>query len=192
MRTFLLTGFGPFGPHLVNPSWEVVRRLDGAPVGPFEVRVARLDVAYARAASQLEEAISAHAPDVLLSLGVAPGGALRVERRAHNADDSKTADVLGEVGGGRPIREGGPALLETRLPVAKILAALDGAGFEARPSDDAGGYLCNHVFYVGLDRMAADRPAGFLHVPPLEGGWDLDRLEGALRVVLETIAAEAG
>ena len=67
------------------------------------------------------------------------------------------------------IREGGPDELPTRLPVDRLLEALEAAGFEeVVTSEDAGGYLCNHVFYRLLDEVDASRVAGFVHVPPLE------------------------
>jgi pyroglutamyl-peptidase len=33
MAGVLITGFEPFGGEAVNPSWEVVKRLDGAIIG---------------------------------------------------------------------------------------------------------------------------------------------------------------
>jgi pyrrolidone-carboxylate peptidase len=35
-------------------------------------------------------------------------------------------------------------------------------------SRDAGGFLCNHVFYVLMQALKPGRPGGFVHVPPLE------------------------
>ena len=59
-------------------------------------------------------------------------------------------------------------------------------------SDDAGGYLCNHVFYRVLDQVDPAKVAGFIHVPPLEGAWYEARLVAAIRLVLEVLALGSG
>ena len=58
------------------------------------------------------------------------------------------------------------------LPTASAKVArpqhLEAHGFEARLSDDAGGYLCNAVFYHSLleARVRGDRcRVGFIHIP---------------------------
>lgn len=187
-RTLLLTGFGSFGIHETNPSWETARALDGALVGDARVVAARLDVTWADAPGQLRAAIRRHRPDLVVCLGVAPGEALRLERVARNRDACPQPDNAGVVRTDQAIREGGPDLIPTRLPVDRLLAALGTAGFgEVVTSDDAGGYLCNHVFYRLLDELDASQVAGFVHVPPLEGPWDAARLEQAVRVILETV-----
>jgi pyroglutamyl-peptidase len=188
MPTLLVTGFGPFLEHATNPAWEAIRELDGTVVGGMQVRTARIDVAYARAPEQLQAALDAHRPARVVCLGVAPDQALRVERVARNRDDCPAADVDGVVRRGAPIREGRPEERPTGLPVEAVLAALHEAGFEAVPSDDAGGYLCNRLFFELLERVPPGSVAGFVHVPTLEGKWDLPRLERAVRVVLETVA----
>ena len=38
-----------------------------------------------------------------------------------------------------------------------------------RPSDDAGDYLCNYIYYSALRKFdGAGKQIGFLHVPPLD------------------------
>ena len=188
--TLLLTGFGPFPGFPVNPSWEVARALDGTTLDGHVVRAVRLDVAYGRAADQLRAAVRRSRPAIVVNLGVAAGDAIRLETTARNADRAEAPDVDGVVGGGRPVRATGPATLPSRLPLAALERDLEAAGFAVRRSDDAGGYLCNHVFYVALDEVAAERPVGFIPVPPTEGAWTPARLEDAVRAALATIVRE--
>ena len=190
-RTLLLTGFGPFGDVATNPAWLTAEALDGERIGDLRVVAARLDVTYADAPEQLRAAIRRHDPDVVLSLGVAPNPALRLERRARNRDVSFQPDNAGVVHADTVIREGGPEELPTRLPVDRLRETLETAGYEVVISDDAGGYLCNHVFYRVLDEVDVSRIAGFVHVPPLEGVWDAARLEQAVRLIVKTLAGEA-
>jgi pyroglutamyl-peptidase len=94
--------------------------------------------------------------------------------------------MAGEVRQGRVVRAGGPATLPSRLPLDRLAAALAADGYEVLTSDDAGGYLCNHLFY----ELMTQRPegvAGFVHVPPLAPPWDLERLTRALRRMLEVL-----
>lgn len=190
MRTLLITGFGPFLDVHVNPSWEAIRELEGTVVGGTRVSVARLDVTYAGAAGQLQAALDRTRPDLVLALGVCRDPALRLESTARNRDDAAAPDAAGEARPGRAIVPGGPDTLPTRLPLAALRRALLGAGFEVLASDDAGGYLCNHVFYELLTRRPAG-VAGFVHVPPMAGPWDLPRLQRAVRVMVEELDREA-
>ena len=63
----------------------------------------------------------------------------------------------------------GPVAYRSSLPVDAIVEALRARGIPAAASRDAGGFLCNHVFYV-LMRALAERTGvrgGFVHVPLL-------------------------
>ncbi len=189
-EVLLVTGFGPFGTFDTNPSWEAVRVLDGMTFGRCVVRTAKLDVVYANAADQLREAIRQAKPDRVLCLGVAAGDHLRLEVTARNRDTSTFPDNAGEVRANVPIRPDGPALLPSRLRVKTLLERLTQEGYEVRLSEDAGGYLCNHVFYRLVDDLPDDRVAGFVHVPSLGKAWDLERLRAAVRLVVEITAEE--
>lgn len=190
MPTILVTGFGPFLEVKENPSWQAIEDLEGATVAGCRIAVARLDVTYGSAAEQLQAAIDRARPALVLSLGVAPTPAIRLESTARNRDTAAAPDVAGEVREGRTIREGGAETLPTRLPLDRLRAALTADGLEVADSDDAGGYLCNHLFYELLTRRPVGS-AGFVHVPPLAPPWDLARLRRAVRRMLEVLAADA-
>ena len=82
------------------------------------------------------------------------------------------------------------------MPVDAIVEALRADGIPAAASRDAGGFLCNHVFYV-LMRDLAGRGGvrgGFVHVPLLpeqalerpEPTMPLETLVRAARTILAT------
>jgi pyroglutamyl-peptidase len=158
----LVTGFEAFGGRDSNSSAAVVEALAG------EVEAAILPVAYARAADALREAVASVEPELVVCFGQADGRVgVTVERVALNLDDAERADNEGVVSA-QPIRSGGPAAYWSRLPVDEIVAALRAAAIPAASSRDAGGYLCNHVFYSLMDLLAdGDVPAGFVHLPLL-------------------------
>lgn len=164
MTRVLVTGFEPFGGSTVNPSQQLVEALDG------DLAKALLPVSYARAADELRRTIAETEPDVVICFGQADGrSGISVERFAHNLDEATTTDNDAAAGSGAPIDAHGPAAYPSTLPVEEIVAALHARGIPASPSRDAGGFLCNHVFYVLMGELERRRGAvgGFVHVPLL-------------------------
>ena len=153
-----------------------------------------LSVAWARAADELARALDSAKPELVVCFGQADGRAqVEVERFALNFDDG--ADEAGETRRAE-IVPGGPVAYRSSLPVDAIVEALREEGIPATSSRDAGGFLCNHVFYV-LMRTLAERPGirgGFVHVPLLpEQALDratptlpLETLVRAARAILAT------
>jgi pyroglutamyl-peptidase len=104
-----------------------------------------------RAAEVLREAVARVGPDAVVCFGQADGRSrISVERVALNLDDAASADNEGVVSA-QPIRPDGPPAYWSTLPVEAIVEALRAEGIPAATSRDAGGYLCNHVFYSLLD-----------------------------------------
>jgi pyroglutamyl-peptidase len=184
----LVTGFEPFGGADVNPSQKLVEALAAEPPDGLELATAVLPVAWARAADELARALDSAKPELVVCFGQADGRAqVAVERFALNFDDG--ADEAGETRRAE-IVPGGPVAYRSSLPVDAIVEALREEGIPATSSRDAGGFLCNHVFYV-LMRTLAERPGirgGFVHVPLLPGQ-ALDRATPTLP--LETLVRAA-
>jgi len=190
----LVTGFDPFAGSDVNPSQQLVEALDG------ELATAVLPVSYARAADALHNAVVAAEPDLVVCFGQADGNTgIAVERFAHNLDEATTTDNDAAAGSGAPIDPAGPAAYRSTLPVDEVVDALRAEGIPAAPSRDAGGFLCNHVFYVLMGILERERPAargGFVHVPLLPeqalvsraASMPLETLVRAARVIVATCA----
>lgn len=189
MSRVLVTGFEPFGGSAVNPSQKIVDALDGVV----------LPVAYARAAEALRVAIREHEPELVISFGQAERAYVSVERFALNLDDAGNVDNEG-ASSAAPIDPDGPAAYRSTLPVDAIVEALRADGIPAAASRDAGGFLCNHVFYALMRTLDQERPqarGGFVHVPLLpEQALDkaapsmpLEMLVRAARVIVAACAA---
>lgn len=201
--TILLTGFAPFGGESDNPSWEAVRRLDGAVIAGDDGRVHRvvarcLAVAFGQCLGELNEAIESLQPALVLCVGQAGGRSqLSLERIAINVDDARIADNRGAQPIDEPVVAGGPAAYFSDLPIKAMLAALRAAGVPAEISQTAGTYVCNHVFY-GLMHALRTRDGvrgGFIHIPyaPAQAARHagapslaIDTVVHGLRVALET------
>jgi len=173
----LVTGFGPFEKITANPS-EALARACGR---EHEV----LPVSYAGAIKFLEE-LDASSFSILLMIGVHGRAAnLRVETTARNHFDGR-ADVDGFVPNSDKIRTHGPAAISGTLwPLMQLADFMRDHGAEI--SDDAGGYLCNFVYYEALWRFPQKR-IGFLHVPPPEL-MDLDKQQRAVDNLIRRIEA---
>lgn len=177
MNGALVTGFEPFGPHEVNPSQLLAEELGGVV----------LPVSFARAADALREAIREREPEVVICFGLADDRELTVERFAHNLDEAATTDNDGANGSGAEIDPAGPLAFRSTLPVDTIVAALRDADIPAGVSRDAGGSLCNHIFYVLMRELGKDQIGGFVHVPPLEVV-PLETLVHAAQIIVATCA----
>jgi pyroglutamyl-peptidase len=173
----LVTGFEPFGVNEVNPSQLLAEQLGGVV----------LPVSYARAAAALRAAIDDARPDAVVCFGLADNRtAISIERFAHNLDEASTTDNDEAPGSGKEIEAGAPLALATSLPADEIAAALQAEGFPAEISRDAGGFLCNHVFYVLMRVLRPGQVGGFVHVPPFEA-LAADELLRAGRLIVDAV-----
>ena len=171
MTTILLTGFEPFGGESVNPSWEIARALDGWACEGRTVRAVQLPCAFGDALGRLDEALAAHRPELVVCLGQAGGRTeISLERAALNVDDARIPDNLGRQPIDAAVVPGGPVAYFSTLPIKALARDLRDAGVAAAVSNTAGTFVCNHVFYALMHRLAtvpalAHARGGFVHVP---------------------------
>ena len=170
MRTVLMTGFDPFGGESINPSWEVVKQLEGMHIDGCRVVTRQLPCVFGEALSVLNAAIDELDPTLVIAVGQAGGRVdVTVERVGINVDDARIADNIGQQPVDVAIVADGPAAWFSTLPIKSMAAALREAGVPASVSQTAGTFVCNHVMY-GLLHKLADKPGakgGFIHIPYL-------------------------
>ena len=176
MKKLLLTGFEPFLSFPVNPTMQLVEKLDGTVIGDYKICGKILSVNFNASGEELLNYIEKETPDAVLSLGLA-GGRYKMTP------------------------EGPPAYFST-LPIRKMVNRLSDAGLPAALSNSAGTYLCNNVMYAGLHWAAhhrPDMPSGFLHIPASfelamqHGkipGWSLDELLKGVTICIQTLSDE--
>ena len=167
----LLTGFEPFGGESVNPSWEIARALDGWECEGHVVRSVRLSCVFGEALRELDGALETHTPALVVCLGQAGGRPeISIERVAINVDDARIPDNHGRQPVDDAIEADGPAAYFSTLPIKALARDARAAGIAASVSNTAGTFVCNHVFYALMHRLAT-RPVhgrtrgGFVHVP---------------------------
>jgi pyroglutamyl-peptidase len=171
MPTLLVTGFGPFPRVPRNPSERLARRLAAHPrlrLRGIQASALVLRTAYAAIDEALLPALAAARPDAVLMLGVAARRRhVSLETGATNRVSRLFPDAGGRVAPRLAYRAGGPHRLPARAPLPAMLRALRARGLDARPSRDAGRYLCNASCYAALAAGAA--PTVFVHVPMPRG-----------------------
>lgn len=168
----LVSGFGPFETHEINPSGEVARALAASPPPGTRVSSAVLPVSFARAPEAWDELfagvhVKGEHPALYLGLGVAKRAGFRLERFARpELKLVPRVDVDGRTA--REFTRPGPRL-ESGVDLVRLLAAMRRHGVEdARISRTAGGYVCERIYHHLLTRAGEHGVAGlFLHVPPL-------------------------
>ncbi|CCE09183.1 putative Pyrrolidone-carboxylate peptidase (5-oxoprolyl-peptidase) (Pyroglutamyl-peptidase I) (PGP-I) (Pyrase) [Bradyrhizobium sp. STM 3843] len=186
----LITGFGPFPGAPYNPTMPLVKRL-------AELRRPALDgveltshifhVTYRTVDRELPELIARVSPDAILMFGLAGRTAhVRIETRARNAVTTTFPDADRTVARKGSIVPGaGPMLFGPHT--ARLLRAARATGIDARPSRDAGSYLCNYLSWRAIEATQAEggpRLAAFIHIPPLpRDGAALS--QGSGRITLE-------
>ena len=165
MRPLLVTGFGPVPGMPRNPSaalagavGRVLRRSNAV-----DPKVLVLRTADAAIPGTLQPAL-AERPVAVLMLGVASRARrIQVEVGARNRASRLYPDACGRAAARLDLDPGGPPARRSSVP-AQALAVLRRHGLDARPSNDAGRYLCNASYYAAL---AADCPVLFVHIPPV-------------------------
>jgi pyroglutamyl-peptidase len=187
----LLTGFGPFPGAPYNPTQSLVARLARLrrpALDDVELASHIFPVTYAAVDRQLPEVLAKVKPDALLMFGLAARTSyLRVETRARNAVTMLWPDAANTRARKRAIAENADARM-FGPHTARLLRAARLTGIDARPSRDAGAYLCNYLSWRAIERVKAGGPrlAAFIHIPLLARG-NAARRKGAPRITLEEL-----
>ncbi|WP_421531881.1 pyroglutamyl-peptidase I [Lelliottia amnigena] len=170
MRHILVTGFEPFGGETINPSWEVVKQLEGMIIDDCRVVTRQLPCVFGESLTVLNAAIDELNPAVVIAVGQAGGRVdITVERVGINVDDARIPDNRGQQPIDVAIVPDGPAAWFSSLPIKAMVAAMREKGIPASVSQTAGTFVCNHVMYGLLHKIGenAEMKGGFIHIPYL-------------------------
>ena len=166
----LLTGFEPFENEKLNSSWEVARALHGEVIADATVHAVQLPCVFGASIDALDAALAEVRPALVICLGYASGrGEITPERVAINIDDARIRDNAGHQPVDTPVVAGGPAAYFSNLPIKAMVRGMREQGVPASVSNTAGTFVCNHIFYALMHRLAtrvvAGVRGGFIHVP---------------------------
>ena len=173
----LITGFGPFPGAPFNPTMALVPRLTALRRPAFadvELSSHIFHVTYGTVDRELPDLITRLRPDALLMFGLAGRtDHVRIESRARNAVTTTFPDADRKIARSGSIVDGADAMM-FGPHTERLLHAARATGIDARPSRDAGSYLCNYLSWRAIEATRSDqvnaqgpRLAAFVHVPPL-------------------------
>lgn len=169
----LITGFSVFPGAPVNPTQKLIEALRDNPAllpSGADIHLAVLPVEYGVVPGALRSLGRGFAPDIAIHFGLsAKATGFTLEQVARNEIAANRADNSGVQPAAVCIVDGAGDIPST-LPLEAIAAALHDQRLPVAWSDDAGGYLCNYLFYLSRSPdFAAFAPeiSGFVHVPPL-------------------------
>jgi pyroglutamyl-peptidase len=171
--TTLLTGFNRFGDLEVNPTQLIVEQMAKRPRAFANVNLVAevLPTEFIEAGNRISQLIRQHRPETVVCLGVGAGlKEIHLERVALNFDDGGMPDNAGVSRTGQRIVPDGPLAYQSTLPLVEMREALIQRGIPAIISDDAGTYVCNHVFYLArheVECLGIGSLCGFIHVPQM-------------------------
>ena len=185
MPTLIATGFGPWGEHKQNASWEGLSQLETTLPDGWALEKHQIPVSWYQAQTCLDKLLS-QKPDAFIAFGQCPDPYIRLERLARNGSATDKEDIDGNTWPTSYIEPDGADSYPTTLPIQEIESELKAAEIPNKPSDSAGDYLCNHLFYLLMERVKMDGreiPAGFIHVPELDK-MDLSVLVEAICIII--------
>ena len=197
-RTLLLTGFEPFGDWEINPSFDALKlaaKTELFDLTDVNIEIAEVPVAYDSAFEALDGLVQEIKPDAILHFGL-HGGMSRgkdvfyIETTARNRNGAHKPDNSGIQRDDGAIIDGAPDELPSSLPVSAMRDVLKTEGFQAELSDDAGGYLCNYLFYRSVHAYGQNFNCGFVHVPPVDTQGGVISLE-RMAIAAATLARSA-
>jgi pyroglutamyl-peptidase len=165
MRTVHLTCFDAFGALRENPTRWLVAALPE--ISGWRTVKTVLPTSYARVGTKVDGIFDQRLEAVVMFGYTSQTDRLRLEHVARNRDRSPRPDNDGRLG--RPvILPGAPPAYSSTVDLAPMLSALCARKAPFTYSTDAGGYVCNHSYFLALDRARSIQPAVpclFVHIP---------------------------
>jgi pyroglutamyl-peptidase len=189
-KIILITGFGPFGNHQINPSQLISETLNGTTINGVNITGIILPVNFTTSIEVLTREIGLINPDYVICFGLDPSSrSFQLEKIGLNLKRNPYEDKLFDI---KKIDKDGPMFRISTLPTYAISKEIRKSGIFARQSIYPGTYVCNSVLYTVLDHISKnnlDIKAGFVHVPKLNSedskGMDLETLLEASRITIE-------
>jgi len=202
-KVIYVTGFGPFPGIDRNPTGEIAEALHGHTIEGYRIASEVLPTSFSRASECVRLSIAQHKPKLILHFGLNVFDTIiRVESWAANEMSARFPDIDGVQPFEQPYDETDEykAVYQTNFSVPDVVESIRAFGFPARPSRNAGRYVCNGTYYgtlSHLDRSQSSSSALFVHLPapglrpfgdPGFAPWDRELLLDAAVATIQAVA----
>ena len=164
----LVTAFGAFPGSPVNPTLQIVQKLQQAPSARLhrlgiELVTAVLPVVYGDSRGRLQRLFADVRPDLVIHLGLAARRkVICIETRGVNRRSTLRVGADKRLPATATVEQGAPHARTVDLATAAMVQTMTATGAPTRLSIDAGDYVCNETIYLATGLHPA---AGFIHVP---------------------------
>ncbi|XP_068894659.1 pyroglutamyl-peptidase 1 [Tenebrio molitor] len=180
----IVTGFGPFGVHQVNASWQSVKLLPSE-IDGYNVIKEEVPVSYEFVDSKVYSLWEKYNPELVIHVGVSSyANKITLERCAH-----KEGYVRCDHFGNKPskgtecIAKSLESCIQVGINVENICDYLNtNLPVKACVSENAGRYLCEYILYTSLSIDKSKTM--FIHVPELGKPYsDKELADGILEII---------
>lgn|SRR5574344_766754 len=176
----LITGFKPFYSNKINPSEEVVERLN-----TDDIYKVVLPVTYSSSCKIVNEILEKNNISFILSFGLAQKRkTITLERYAKNEEGASIKDEDGELITKRKINENKDNRYETKVNLTTLNTLLNINNIPCAISEDAGAFICNKVYFNSL---SSSYNSLFVHLPEISEDFTLDMMLKATEIILDFI-----
>ncbi|KAJ9590147.1 hypothetical protein L9F63_016732 [Diploptera punctata] len=184
-ETVVVTGFGPFGEHKVNSSWECVKLLPTLNIEELGVKlvIKQIPVSYEYIDDNVPALWKEHNPILMVHVGVnGAADGLLLEQKAHRTGYDGT-DIHGKLPSPRQTDSSTPDIIGPLYDVSQLKDKVveSDVGVPVCVSCNAGRYLCEYTYYTSLN-ISSLRTI-FIHVPPLSK-FSAKQISAALKTVI--------
>lgn len=187
-KTVVVTGFGPFGVHSINASWEAVKELEKTGISP-DIRLITLQipVEYKCVKRILYELWEVYSPRLMVHVGVSGAASeLVIEKLAHNKGYC-AKDNCDSIPSTQCCVTDGPDVIMAEINMDVVCQTVNESdcGVLAVTSRDPGRYLCEYSYYLSLSINS--KACAFIHVPPLNKPYSASQLASGLRIAITSM-----
>jgi pyroglutamyl-peptidase len=189
MRRLLITAFQPFSGQATNSSQIVLETWRNENPSLRNVDVLYLPVTYSGSFAELQTFCDANETfDFILMLGQAAHRShIGLERVALNWTESKVPDEAGKNPKGK-INADGPEAYFSNLPLEDWAQELNAIKKPTEVSLNAGGYVCNYLYYQVTDWFQrSPQSTLFVHWPIIANQTEAKQMAEALNFLINKI-----
>nr|CAG4641255.1 EOG090X0F1W [Eulimnadia texana] len=188
--TVLVTGFGPFGVHTINASWEAVKLLRSTGIEEelgIQLVTQEIQVEYRHVTETVPVYWELYKPKLTVHVGVSGATeTVQLEQQASNIDYCRL-DNNGCCPKGKICIPGGEKCIKSGLDMSLVCQEINNAdwGVFSCVSHDPGRYLCEFIYYTSLSICPSQ--TAFIHVPVLDKPYSAAQLAMALKLAIKAM-----
>lgn len=192
-RTIIVTGFGPFGSHKINASWQAVKLLpEMLDVDDLDVTliVEEIPVDYEESVKRMSKLCEEHKPILVINVGVSALATEMTLETCASKHGYVKPDTRGKVPSQKECCLGETPRVSTNLALEKLVADLNNLeiGVNFCTSNNAGLYLCEFTYYTSL--CLNKQNSLFVHIPDIGKPYTSEEAAKGLCAIIQLAVAQ--